>query len=488
MLPISTPPAPTDVAVCGWAGITIRVAWELLACGARVKPQSLRDARDHVLLHLSPTTPIAHAEDRAATLTRDFVSRARQSPVKGYWTQDGAMPLSPRWRRALEQSLTPLSEAILRYHYADGHSLAQLERMVRVDLVSLEASRGGLREVVRQAACDDGLPMETWPIERVDALLQRLAAFSLGPCPPLHEVLEGLHDAHIRRCARCDRASRLLRGGVISTADLVPPKLGARPTQMVEVLAVHFHPDGRKHRATMVAEADVPLFPVDEDLLLLDAEREDEVRQLLILATEVASPPRELLRVARLEGQGRWSQHGLLGPLAQQARDIVRSRAWGTVDGMGELPNPLPEPPTSRPLWFGAAGAAAIAAAALAFWIQPSVPIDDSDVLFTPGRGGVWTAFDVDEEDRVLLVREINGELELVHASASAADKALWATGDGGYRVHAMGEGVLLASTQRDWPDLQALLTEASATSTPLDTVARRLTIDLDADVHTWKL
>lgn len=488
MLPISTPPPPTDVAVCGWAGITIRVAWELLAAGARVRPQSLRDARDHVILHLSPTTPIAHAEDRAATLTREFVTRARQRAVKGHRTQDGEMPLSPRWRRALEQSMTRLSEALLRYHYGDGHSLAQLGRMVNVDIVSLEAARGGLREVVRQAACDDGLPMDTWSVERVDALLQRLAAFALGPCPPLHEILDGLHEAHLRRCARCDRASRLLRGGVLTTADLVPPKLGARPAQTVEILAVHFHPEGRQHRSALIAEADVPLFPVDEDLLLLDAEREDEVRALLILATEVGSPPRELLRVARLEGPGRWSQHGLLGPLAQQARDIVRSRGWGTVEGMGELPAVLPAPPSARLVWMGAAISGLIAAASLLFWIQPSVPSRGGDVTFTAARGGVWTAFDVDEEDRVLIVREVHGKLRLLHASSSAADKAVWATGDGGYRVHAVGEAVLLASTRRAWPDLEPLIVEATATSSPLDTLARRLAIDLDADVHTWKL
>lgn len=488
MLPISTPPPPTDVAVCGWAGITIRVAWELLACGARVRPAVLRDARDHVLLHLSPTTPVAHAEDRAATLTREFVARARNAPIRGSWLQDGEMPLSPRWRRALEQSLTPLSAALLRYHYADGHGLPQLERMMRVDQVSLEAARGGLREVVRRAACDDGLPLDTWGADRVDGLLRRLAAFSLGPCPPLHEILEGLHDPHLRRCARCDRANRLLRGGVLTTADLVPPKLGARPSQTVDVLAVHFHPDGRHHRAALVAEADVPLFPVDEDLLLLDAEREEEVRALLILAAEVASPPRELLRVARLEGPGRWSQHGLLGPLAQQARDVVRSRAWGTVEGMGELPAALPEPPSAGRAWMGTGLTVALAAVAMLAWLRPDVRDGSERVQFTPARGGVWATFDVEEDERVLVIRDDGQGLAVLHASASAADKAEWATGDGGYRVHTTGKGVLLASTRREWPALEPLIAEASASSDPLETLARRLSVDLEAEVHTWRL
>lgn len=471
----------------GWAGITIRVAWELLAHGARVSPSVLRDAREHVLFHLPPSMSVPQAEDRAATLTREFVARARNKPLAGSWLQDGEMPLSERWRAALEHSLNNLSAALVRYHYADGHSLEALEAMMNIDLVSLEASRGGLREVIRRAAVDDGLPMDTWSSERVDALLARLAAFSLGPCPPLHEILDGLHDTHIRRCVRCDRANRLLKNGVLTTDDLRPPKLGARPAQKVDVVALHFHPEARAHRKMLIDEAQGLVFPVDEDLLLLDASREADVHALLILAAEVASPSRDWIRAARITGAGRWSQHGLLGPLAQQARDVVRSRAWGTVEGLGELPAPLPEPPDATSSWIGAWGAAAVASVMVLAWVQPLTGKAHSQVVFTPARGGVWATFDVAEEDRVLVLRQDESGLAVLHASATAADKAAWATGDGSYRLHTTGTGVLLAATPRDWPDLDALLREARESSDPLEAVGRRLAIDVNAEVHTWR-
>jgi hypothetical protein len=487
VLPISTPPTSTDVAVSGWAGITIRVAWELLAHGAKVRPSVLRDARDHVLFHLSPTLSVPQAEDRAATLTREFVARARNLPLTGNWHQDGAMPLSERWRAALESSLNDLSAALVRYHYADGHSLEALEKMMGIDLVSLEASRGGLREVIRRAACDDGLPMESWAPERVDALLARLAAFSLGPCPPLHEILDGLHATHIRRCVRCDRANRLLSNGVLTTEDLRPPKLGARPVQKVDVIAVHFHPDAREHRRALLAEASMPVFPVDDDLLLLDAQREEDVYALLILAAEVAAPVRDGLRAARIEGPGRWSQHGVIGPTVQQARDVIRSRAWGSVEGLGELPSALPQPPDATHVWLGAWVAAAAASLLVLSWVQPGPGTSHSEVSFTPARGGVWATFDVAEEDRLLVLREDPEGLAVLHVSATAADKAAWATGDGSYRLHTTGTGLLLAATPRVWPSLDPLLAEARNSSDPLGTVARRLAVDMNAEVHTWR-
>lgn len=489
--PASLPPAEpgSDVAVHGWAGLTVRVAWTLLVEGVRVRPKVLRDARDHVLFQLDPSTPLAFAEDRAGWLVSRFVARARRKLPVDPWPQDAEMPLSPRWKRALDRSLTAVTGAVLRQHYGDGRSLEQLERILELDRIGLEAARGGLREVVRRAGVTDGLRLDEWPPARVDRLLQRLAAFSPGPCPPVHEVIDGHHREHGATCARCDRAYRLVRARVIAPCDLVPPAQGARPTDAARVLALHFHPDGRHHRDAIAREATTPCFPVGEDLLLLDLDRPDAVRELLVLAAEVGAPGRDRLRGVVLTGPGRWSGHGLLGPLVERADGELRSKGWGHVDGFDELPDALPVPPSARRWWAGVAALAVVGAGFGVFVARPAHPAVDHplDVEFTTGRGGVWAAFDVDEAAGVTVVRQADRRLEVVVA-ADAAAKADLAVGDGSYRLHSMGDGILLAATSRPIEGLDAMLAGAGAAETPIDELADRIrAADPRADVRVWR-
>jgi len=486
-LPVSPGPRSADVAVTGYAAITVRVAWTLLCEGIRVRPAVLRDARDHVLYHLEPGISPAQAEDRAERLTRHFVARARRQRLDDPWPTDAAMPLSPRWRRTLEHSLTPLTMAVFRQHYGDARALDDLERTLQVDRVALEGARGGLREVVRQAACADGLPVDDWPPERLDGLLRRLAAFAPDPCPPRPEVLDGQHRAHVIGCARCTRTMRLLKTNVLQEADLQPPLGRARPSHHATVLALHFHPDGRHHRRTLGREADVPRMPIGEDLLLLDYSEPEPVDELLTLATEVSAPARDHLRGVVLCAPGRWSRHGLLGPLAEEAEHAVRSRPWGTVDALGELPGALPEPPSARRLWLGVAVLAALAALSVrAAWPAPPPGETGLAVEFSPGRGGMWSDFDVPESDLVTLVRESDGHLKVVLRSTSPADKAALATGDGSYRLHTMGPGVLVAATRSPLPALAPMAAAADAAPDPLQDLAERIRqADPRAEVQT---
>ncbi len=486
-LPIAAADKPRDIAVTGWAGITVRVAWTLLTMGVKVKPAVLRDARDHVLYHLDPHTPLGHAEDRAGTLTKDFVSRARRGIEPDPWPTDGAMLLSPRWRRALETSLSPLTERVFRQHFADGRSLAFLVRSLQVDEIALEGARGGLREVLRRVAVSDGIPLDKWPSDRIDRLLSRLAAFSPGVCPPLHEVIAGTDLEHTRNCARCDRTQRLINAGLVQYEDLLPPPLETRPDHTVSVLALHFHPDGKTHRAHLAAEIDAPAFPVGDDTLLVDFHNPQPVTEVLELAAEVACPHRDLVRGAVLHGPGRWSRHGLLGPLATEAGAVVRSRAWSIVDTIGELPEALPEPPSAGRWWIGTA---ALAAAAIfsVFAILGSTPHDTShpaDVVFTSARGGVWTAFDVPDGALVTLIREYDGELGVVLASEQPADKVAYAVGDGSYRLHTMGPGVLLVSSSAPVRELHRMVDAANRADAPLEDLAKRISVSaLEADLH----
>ena len=54
----------------------MRIAWTLLAHNVRVNRGVLRDARAHVLYHISPRETLENAEDRAGLLTQQFVLRA----------------------------------------------------------------------------------------------------------------------------------------------------------------------------------------------------------------------------------------------------------------------------------------------------------------------------------------------------------------------------------------------------------------------------
>lgn len=476
-LPIHSSPLPPDVAVQGWAAITVRVAWTLLSQRVRPRDEVLRDARDHVLFHLDRTTTLTRAEDLAEHLTRGFVARARRGTLVDPWPLDIEMSLSPRWRRVIDETARPVSAAVFRHHYGYGRPLEELERRLRLDRIVLEEARGGLREIVRQVARDDDLPLDTWPSERIDRLLSRLSAFSIHESPPLDEVADGCHQEWLNRCPRCDRTVRLVRAGVLTSEDLVPPTLGARPNDRVRVLAVHLHPDAKRHRAALAREIGGHAQPLDDDMLLVDDDDAGRVVDILKLAAEVGAPGRDHLRAVRLEGPGRWSRNGLLGPLPEKARGALRSQAWGCVGETEELPAALPPPPSARKFWVAVGALGVGAAAALVWALQPAPPQLSHDLRaeFTEGRGGIWTRFDADEAAQVTVIRQIGDEVDVVLASATAADKAVWATGDGGYRLHTMADGVLLVASGDPLADLGLWLADANGRADALDRLAMRI-------------
>lgn len=477
-LPVAPPPKSNDVAVLGWAGITVRIAWTLRALGVKVRPEVLRDARNHVLYHLDAAVPMPHAEDLALRWVEGYVARARGELPVDPWPADWEAPLSPRWREALAGS-DPTVEAVLRKHYADGRSLSRLEsQLPGVDRAALEAIQHGLREAIRKIRVTDGLPLEGWDNARVDRLLKRIAAYAPWPCPPPLNVAEGCHREHILACPRCDRLLRLVQNQVIAVDDLYPPTVGARPSGRARVLALQLHPDARRVRRSLNAELPVPAFPAGEDIVLLDGAAMEAIAPILRVAAEVGLPPREHLRGALIEGVGSWSAHGLLGPLPERAIREVHERSWGVVDGVGSLPEVLPEPPSAKRWWIGAAGMCAVAGAmvTLAMVAPGPVPGSTLEVGFSPGRGGTWVAFDVPESSVVTVVAERDGELVPVLASSTAADKALYAMGDGTYRVHVAADAVLIASADGPIPRLDRRLRDADASEEPIEALAEQLT------------
>ena len=255
--------------------------------------------------------------------------------------------------------------------------------------------------------------------------------------------------------------------------DLLPPSEGVRLRSTARSLAVHLHPDARHHLPALRRELTAQTQQVADDLLLVDLEDADDVFSVLELAAEVGAPDRDHLRGAILQTPGRWSRHGLLGPGPSKARQSVRSQNWGQVDQLGELPPALPVPPSARTWWVATAALAVFSFLITRASLAPLIPPVDHprEVAFTPARGGVWTQFDVDDGAFVSLIRD-DGELEVVLHSGVAADKARFAVGDGTYRLHTTGQGILVVSTSEPIDRLASWVTEARESPAPLHSLA----------------
>jgi hypothetical protein len=107
--------------------------------------------------------------------------------------------------------------------------------------------------------------------------------------------------------------------------------------------------------------------------------------------------------------------------------------------------------------------------------------------LFTPGRGGVWTQFDVDEPALVTLVRQVDGQLDVVQAGSTASDKAAFATGDGQFRFHTQAEAVLVASSERPVDNLDQMVAASRIALSPIDELAARSgAANASSDVELW--
>lgn len=456
-------PEPTsDVVVRAWGPVTVRVAWTLASHGLAVKADILRDARDHVWMSLDSETSVPAAEDRAEALVTAFVHRARRRAWTEPFPEDRDHPLPATWRDPLFRGLSRAASGVLRLHYADGRPLDDVAQRVGEDLLAVEAAREGLREVVRRVARKEGAELEAWTDARLDALIHRLACRTDDRTPALADIVDGLHADQLARCVTANRARLLVRNGALTRDDLVTPRIGAWPTDRTRVLALHVHPDARKHLPNLVKELGAPAFPVAEDLVLFDGADLERKRALLDAATSVGLPERHHLRGVVAEGPGRWTRHGLIGPLVERLPAQVRSVPWGRLDGLGELAERRPDPPSARWAWVGVTGLAAVSALLLQAALGPSPRAADHplDLVVAPSAQGLWVNLDVDDDAHVVVVADRGAALELLVPDASTA-RAAHATGDGRYRLEAPARAVLVASSAAPFPDLAPLLATA---------------------------
>jgi hypothetical protein len=149
------------------------------------------------------------------------------------------------------------------------------------------------------------------------------------------------------------------------------------------------------------------------------------------------------------------------------AREVVH-RSWGTVEGLGEIPGELPEP-----------------LASVAVLAVPSRAGGEGlEVEFDEGRGGTWAAFDVPDEALVTVVALRGDELDVVLRSESPADKAVFATGDGTWRAHVPGDGLLVVASPAPIAELDRLVLLATGADDPLAVLVASLPDDVVARHH----
>lgn len=475
-LPVSGSGLPHDIAISGWAAITVQVAWTLRRLNANPRGV-LRIARDHVLFQLEPNLRLTAAEDLADHLTRGFVARYRGRALDPTFKQDFAMPVSERWRRLIEESADPVGRIVFRQHYGAGVKLERLAQHYGLDVLAVEGGIAGLRATVRRIALEDGLPIKRWSDARLDRQLERLANFSPFDSPPLFEVAEGCHRDWVERCPRCERTFRLIRSGDLVPEDLEVPVGTVRPSGRVHLLAVQLAPEAAGHLPLLAKELSSQTRVIGSDVLVVDESDDSEVGDRLRLAAELGTPHRDLVRTARLEGPGRWTRFGLIGPLAERSVERLRRQPWGTLDEEGDLPEPLPEPPSSRWLWAGVAGLACALVAAVALTL--AAPGSSAEVelraTFTPARDGVWYHFTTSDDAQILIIQEVDGELVVRFQSKDPADKAALARADGTYLSHAIGGAVLVVASAEPLEEVEALVAAAAQAPEPLVELAARL-------------
>ncbi|MCP4809614.1 MAG: hypothetical protein GY913_28100 [Proteobacteria bacterium] len=461
--------------------MTIRVAWELHGAGLRPSPALLEDARAHVLMSLPRSCGRLQAEELAGHFAAEYLARVQEGRYQLRPLESEPVMPRPSWRERLIEGLDPVGEVVLRLVYGDGLSLQAVERLTRVDRVILDGAREGVRSAMRcvMAADDQPTHLDKAALDRV---LERVARLPAADCQGGIEAATIDGRVHAERCPRCARGVRLIRAGVLSPSELQP-----RPVEyeQVGVLALHLHPDARKHRKAVAEAFEPAAIRADEDALLIDLDRvADHVSILHQLALD-GTPARHQIRGALLRGEGRWTRAGLIGPVGTAAVEKTRERPWGEIDSCGTLPEPLPEPPGASRWWAGAAVAclAALLAGVFSFREPPrsiAFPVAGS---IAETDDSLYARFDVSDDAYLLVLARTGSEMRVLHASGETWDKATYATGAGDFDLSVQADELLVATSSLPFDDVGPVLA-AAAGPEALEQAADRLLVDhVDADI-----
>ncbi len=439
-----------------WGPITIRVAWDLLRSGVQPRPPTLRAARDHALWRLPPNVNVGYAEARASAAVEDYLARCAGRYTSAAPDPDLAIQPSPAWRESIVSASDPIHEAVLRLHYADGLPLEEVERRTRLEAALLRGARDAVRELARSVVGEDGVSLEGWEPARLDRLLVRIATAAGDFCPGPGGLATDPGRAHAEGCPRCSRALRMFREGVLSPGDLFPPEDGACvPTATLDLCCISVHPDARKQARALARTLGDAVRVLPEDLLLVDAARVD-LQSVLVQAAEAGAPPAARLRIVRRTVSGRWVPRAVIGPGVDALLATLQGMAWGEVEGLEPLPEPLPPPPSAARYWVGAAFVGLLAVAAGVWTVQPSTPATDValEALFEPG--GVL--FDTDDDAWIEVIALRGGEADVVFHSDSPGAKGKLATGDGRFRFDTDADALVLVASRARLDGIERVL------------------------------
>lgn len=447
----------------------------------RVRPMLLQDAREHVLRCLAPGASHDEAERLASLYTRDFLRRIKKKRYRRTEPDMDVNVVVPRaWRGRLLDMLDPIGQMVLRSHYGDGYPLSEVERNTRYHRRALARTREHVRAAARSFLSAEGTDISSWDEKRLDTMIRRIANQAEPGCPGPGGLLSPAGEAHARSCPRCSRALRLIRWGIISTNDLFLAE-NQRPfsSQTCKLLAVLLHPDGRKHHAAVARALGGDAISVGRDCWLIDAEDLSHVKASLSALAQLNTPPRHLLRGALVEGPGRWSQQVLLGPLPVCAIEAARARPWAEVDGIGELPPPMPAAPRAT-RWWMAAGVTGILAGLAGYGALrpvPPLPACPVEASFEVYPEGVVTRFDTDDLAIVDIVVWESGALRLV-AQGASTEKGRWATGEGDFQLALPGaDRVLVISSPEGVSQLPILLEQVADSPDPITVLADQIRV-----------
>ena len=461
-----------------WVPITIRVAWDLHLAKIAVRPNILSAARIHVLSHLEADVTVEQAEVLAGIYTQDFMRRYQENAyVRPDLTVDLDHPLPPDTRDLLLKNVERICHRVFWFHYSDGFSLERTARKVGKPVRAVESMCKMFRKRMRKIGHSKGLGIHEWSDERVDQALGYVGSLATGEPLDFDVLGTDAGKKHTRKCPRLRRAHYLLRGGVLSPRDLEVPS-DNHFVDRKEMLALLLHPDARQHASVIEAALGDLAIPIDAqgNAWLVDVDSLDEVEGVLIQLAGQATPERDCLRGAMVSGPGVWLDSVLVGPLPLRCLDAARSRPWGSIDGIDELPLPLPPPPKMTQWWVSAGASTLLFLSSLAWAFDDAGPKAqfpfssefDSHVDFVDVR------FDVSDRAYVTIVQWKGGILQS-ESSWTPSTKGQLATGDGRYIHRVDASQIIVISSPQEIEDLDALLQAAQVDSDPVNALERHL-------------
>jgi len=249
------------------------------------------------------------------------------------------------------------------------------------------------------------------------------------------------------------------------------------------VLALHLHPDARQKRGHLIEAFKGQVLLADDDLLLLDPDHIPNYSEILWDMTQISRPRKDHLRGSIARGGGRWTEKALLGPVAQVAMEKTRSQAWGQVDGVDSLPEPIPEPPSPARWWLAALGVTLLALLIGVLALrgparQATYPLT-AEFRIQPEGKAVTAQFDADDDAYIAVISQGLRGLRVEHFSNESTEKGELATGEGDYQIRVEGQGatarILLVSSPHVLSELQELLSLSAGAAAPLDELAQLL-------------